>query len=120
MSEQQVTTTTAPDGTVHSAKTGVPAGAVRKIKKTVKKAVKKHAKTMSNGLSAQRVKMVKALQRGGASLAVLAKRTGMDEKAAYHQLWHLRKDGHVKSFDLDIDGKNEVQFDLKASGKKLV
>lgn len=54
--------------------------------------------------------------KSGGTLQDVVKWTGLNDRAAYHHLWHLRKDGFVKSSTADEVG---VVFELTAAGKKL-
>lgn len=85
-----------------------------------KKAAKKPApKASSNGVSPQRAQLIKTMRKSGGTLADLTRKSGLPERAVYHHLWHMRKDGFVKTETLDHDGKDELKFDLSARGKKI-
>lgn len=92
--------------------------------KTAKKAkqVASNGKAVKSALSPQRALVVKALKKrpNGSSLEQIVATSGVAERAAYHHVWHLRKDGLVKNVELDVDGKREVIFALTARGSKLV
>lgn len=88
--------------------------------KKVAKPAKAVAKASTNGAFGDaRLKVLKAATKPG-SLAILVKRTGLADRAVYHHLWHLRKDGYVKSHALDIDGKDELTFEHTAKGAKAL
>jgi len=68
-------------------------------------------------MSESRVKVLKAASVAG-SLEAVTKRAKMPHRAVYHHLWHLRKDGFVRSRDLDVDGAKELVFEHTAKGTK--
>lgn len=119
--------TTGPDGTVYgpngtpagkAAKTG-PARASRngKAKPSKTKAVKA-APASGSKMGETRLIVARVLSKHpGGTLQDVVKWTKLNDRVAYHHLWHLRKDGYVKSAAADEVG---VLFELTAKGKKLV
>src|SRR6266478_4759933 len=84
---------------------------------TATAAKKPAAKKTSTGFSPQRTTVLKVLRKGHANLEQIVSRSKLPERAAYHHLWHLRKDGFVKSFEVNDDslpGRAEVRFELTA------
>lgn len=103
-------------------KNGTPLGATRRASKPRRaaKVTKAESKPASKGgASPQRAKVLSELGKKEGTLASLVKRTKLPQRAVYHHLWHLRKDGLAKSVDSYVEeGLSELTFSLTAKGQR--
>lgn len=71
------------------------------------------------GLSEQRKHMMLEMLKGVGTLQSLIARTQLPDRAVYHHLWCMRKDGLVQSRAIDVDGKDDLLWHLSPKGKRI-
>lgn len=74
------------------------------------------------GMSEQRMVVVNELNTAnrdgtkGNNLQMIINRTQLPERAVYHHLWCMRKDGLVKSREIKIDSATDLIWSLTKKG----
>ena len=79
------------------------------------------AKKNENGLHPHKILVLKSVRAGGnTTITSLATKTRLNGRAAYHAIYHLRKDGYIKINTVDLDGKKENHYALTPKGSKAL